>query len=239
MPTAREIAVADPELRRLRQSGRVLTFLTPAVILLAILFWGQMAGKLLGACGLVLLVVATTQLLTLGRRIEAIQKGPQPQAPAVPAGPPLFKGFLGILGLLFLICSAAALVVTILQIFGFVHLGPVWWLPFFFALMFGFVGLLQVGIGHMIAKSALRTKTLRESGLYGSARILNVAETGTTINDQPEVRCTLEVSLPGEGAYTTVITSLVPIIKVGLLTSPNPVPVRVNPSDRNDILIEW
>jgi hypothetical protein len=239
MPTAREIAVADPELRRLRQSGRVLTFLIPVAILLAIVFWRQTAGKLLGASALVLLVVATAQLLTLGRRIEAIQKGPQPQGFARSAGPPLFSGFFGILGLLFLICSAGALAVTVLQICGLVHLGPVWWLPFFFTLMFGFVGMLQVGIGVMVAKNALRTKKLRESGLYGSARILNVAETGTTINDQPEVRCTLEVSLPGEGPYTTVVTSLVPIIKVGLLTSPNPVPVHVNPSDRTDVLIEW
>ncbi|HEY3740003.1 MAG TPA: hypothetical protein VGL53_09170 [Bryobacteraceae bacterium] len=141
---------------------------------------------------------------------------------------------------IFLLISATAAAVTILGFFGIVHVpSVVWWLPLFFTFIFGLTGMSHVWIGIGQVKRARHARELRESGLRGKARILNVEQTGMTINDNPQVRCVLEITALGAPVYTVTLTSVVPIIKVGLLTSPNPLPVFINPADLNDILIDW
>jgi hypothetical protein len=140
----------------------------------------------------------------------------------------------------FLLIAASAAAVTVLGYLGIVHIPKeVWWLPSFFSVIFGLTALSHLWMAYSRIKQTQHTQALRESGLRGLARILHVEQTGVSVNDNPQVRCSLEINVPGVPAYTVTVKAVVPIIKVGLLTSPNPLPVFVNPSDLNDILIDW
>lgn len=141
---------------------------------------------------------------------------------------------------IFLLISASAGAITILSFFGIVHVpSVVWWLPPFFTFIFGLTGISHIWMALAQVKRNRHARDLRELGLRGNARILSVEQTGMTVNDNPEVRCVLEITASGGPVYTATLVSVIPIIKVGLLTSPNPVPVFVNPADLNDILIDW
>jgi hypothetical protein len=238
MPTPREIVKADPKLQKLRQFGFLLTILVAVTVLGAIVLWNRPAGRILAVCAVLLVVVAVRQLLLLGRQIEAIQRGPQPPK-LIPKSPAFFGGFMGVLGLIFVVIAGAAAVGTLLELAGLIHPGALWWMLPFFALLCGFVGLLNAGIGYAMRKSKARADMLRTSGLRGAARMLSVRETGTTVNDNPQVECDLNVSLPGRAEYTATVRTVVPLIKIGLLTSPAPVKVFVNPTDHNDIFVDW
>jgi hypothetical protein len=140
----------------------------------------------------------------------------------------------------FLIISAAAGAVTVLGFLGLIHVPTqVWWLPPFFTAIFGLTGLGHLWMGFSTIKRRRHAQELRETGLRGSARILQVQQTGVTINDNPQVECTLEITIPGMQVYSVTMKVVVPIIRVGLLTSPFPLTVFVNRADFNDVFIDW
>lgn len=76
----------------------------------------------------------------------------------------------------------------------------------FFFMMGGiFTGLpiaLFVTIGVFLARKRKRVAYLLEKGVRGKAKILDINDTGVMINNQPQVRISLEIHLPGYEVYT-------------------------------------
>ena len=101
------------------------------------------------------------------------------------------------------------------------------------------MGLTNAEIGRAFAKARARETLLRERGLRGTALIRNVRQTAVQIKDNTQVECKLQFTLPEQEEYDATVVSVVPLIKVGILTSLQPIPVFVNPTDKQDILVDW
>lgn len=72
---------------------------------------------------------------------------------------------------------------------------------------------------------------LMTHGIVGQARIDQIADTGTAINDNPRVQFTLTVTIPGRKPYPATLTQVVRRIAMGSFQPGATVPVRVSPED--------
>jgi hypothetical protein len=80
---------------------------------------------------------------------------------------------------------------------------------------------------------------LRVQGLPGTARIVGMRQTGVYLNEQPQVELNLEVTTSIQGPYPVTLKEWVPMIMLGRLTSGIPLPVKVDPANPNNLVIEW
>jgi hypothetical protein len=105
----------------------------------------------------------------------------------------------------------------------------------------GFIALSFVASG-FLARYLLR-KTSRadvlEGGVAATATILSMAETGTTVNDSPMVEFGLRVTADGQGPYDTTMKQVMPRLMIGLVHPGIQVPVKVMPTDRNEVAIDF
>ena len=135
------------------------------------------------------------------------------------------------------------------------NLGVGWFLVAFF-LIGGIaftIALPWVGIGQIwiavavvlglvylvISRRQSRMESLRQTGLPGQAQILEMAQTGVYINENPQVRMKLSVQAQGLAPYVCEKKATVPLIALGMLGSGRPLSVFVNPNDHEDIYIDW
>ncbi len=118
-------------------------------------------------------------------------------------------------------------------------------IPFAGGAMLGTGGILAiVGIGLIIAglvvgRRAAATDQLLASGIPGQASITGLTQTGMYLNENPQVRMNLIVSLPGQQPYAATHSEIVPLILLGRLSSGAPLSVRVDPTDFNRIAVDW
>lgn len=90
-------------------------------------------------------------------------------------------------------------------------------------------------IGRVMRKSAARAERLRVHGIQGRGRVTGVNPTGVTINNRPQVRFDLQVTLPGRAPYPVAVKMLVS----GQVPGPgSEVAVRVDPQNPTDVMIE-
>jgi hypothetical protein len=97
-----------------------------------------------------------------------------------------------------------------------------------------FLGVIFLGIGLVMRKSAQRAAWLRVHGLAATAEIQGTAPTGLTINGVPQMEITLLVRLPGRAPYQAYAKALMS----GAMPSGGTVSLRVHPNDPNEVLIE-
>jgi hypothetical protein len=93
---------------------------------------------------------------------------------------------------------------------------------------------------HMVnglAAEQQKTAMLMASGIVGQARIDQVSDTGTTINDNPQVQFTLTVTVPDRDPYPATLTQVVSRIAIGSFQPGATVPVRVSPEDPQTLMI--
>jgi hypothetical protein len=60
-----------------------------------------------------------------------------------------------------------------------------------------------------------------------------------SLNDQPQVEMTLLVSIPGRAPYQATRTEFVPLVLLGRLSSGVPLPVKVDPADPQQVIVDW
>ena len=82
-----------------------------------------------------------------------------------------------------------------------------------------------------------KTAALMTNGIVGQARIDQVTDTGTTVNDNPQVRFNLTVNVPGRDPYPMMLTQVVSRIAIGSFQPGATVPVRVSPDDPQSLII--
>jgi hypothetical protein len=80
---------------------------------------------------------------------------------------------------------------------------------------------------------------IKATGVPGTARIIGMRQTGVTMNEQPQIELTLEVTTTMQGPYQVVMKEYVPMMLIGRLTSGAPLPVKVDPANPNTVIIEW
>jgi hypothetical protein len=99
---------------------------------------------------------------------------------------------------------------------------------------------LLVGVIYLaINRGTNRKLALRQSGLPGTAQVLEMTQTGVYINENPQVKMKLQVQAQGIAPYQCEIKATVPLIAIGMLGPARPLTVYVNPNDHEDIFIDW
>jgi len=95
-----------------------------------------------------------------------------------------------------------------------------------------FIGLNTLIGGGMLLSASLRNQRmlrLEKTGIRGSAKVLQANETGTYINNQPQVWMELQVELPGRDPYFIEKKMVVPYLQIDQVRPGAVVDVLVNP----------
>jgi hypothetical protein len=91
-------------------------------------------------------------------------------------------------------------------------------------------------VGNLAAEQQ-KTAMLMANGVVGQARIDQVLDTGTTVNDNPQVQFGLTVTIPGREPYPATLTQVVSRLVMGNFQPGATVPVRVSPEDPQTLMI--
>ena len=107
------------------------------------------------------------------------------------------------------------------------------------AAILGVTGLILIGFGLRMRRSAADADRITRTGLAGSAQITSMTQTGMSMNDQPQIDMELLVTVPGREPYQARRKEFVPLILLGRLSAGLPLPVRVDPADPQRVIIDW
>ncbi|MGH2662987.1 MAG: hypothetical protein ACRDH8_09320 [Actinomycetota bacterium] len=111
-----------------------------------------------------------------------------------------------------------------------------------FTLTAGILGV--VGLGLMVwarswSKKAAEANRLKTQGVPGQASIMGMRQTGVYLNEQPQIELQLQVQTQMHGPYQVTVREYVPLMLLGTLSSGRPLPVKVDPANPNNLVIEW
>jgi hypothetical protein len=87
-------------------------------------------------------------------------------------------------------------------------------------------------------KNMNQNSSVLKTGISAPAVILNAEDTGTTMNESPQVRLTLQVNPAFGPSFQAVTTTFVGRLQIGLITPGSPCTVRYDPSDMTKIAVE-
>jgi hypothetical protein len=88
-----------------------------------------------------------------------------------------------------------------------------------------------------LAAEQQKTTILMASGIVGQATIDQVVDTGTTVNQNPQVQFSLTVTIPGRDPYQATLTQVVSRLVMGNFQPGSTVPVRVSAEDPQSLII--
>ncbi len=88
-------------------------------------------------------------------------------------------------------------------------------------------------------KGLINTARLQKVGLPGTAKILEVRDTGVTINNNPQVKLTMEVKNSLGQKYNTECRVLVSRINPGMFQPGMEVPVKIDPKNDQNVVIDF
>lgn len=101
-----------------------------------------------------------------------------------------------------------------------------------------FVGVFGGVFWPMLIKPMMTASKLRKTGVGATAKVLEVSDTGVTLNNSPQVKLLLEVNSP-TGTYLVETKQYVSRLQVGMFTPGSVLPVLVDPSDRDLISLDY
>ena len=82
-----------------------------------------------------------------------------------------------------------------------------------------------------------QSNKLLTTGVPAQARVLQLADTGVRLNDNPQVKLVLEVQPLGQPAYQVEIASFVSMLKLAQIQPGNTVNVRYDPADPSKVAL--
>jgi hypothetical protein len=94
-----------------------------------------------------------------------------------------------------------------------------------------------MGFFKSVATEQRRFGALMANGVVGEARIEQISDTGTTVNDNPQVQLNLTVMIPGCDPYPASLIQVVSRIAIGSFQPGATVPVRVSPDDPQTLML--
>ena len=86
--------------------------------------------------------------------------------------------------------------------------------------------------------SAIHNHNLRTNGLSAQATILQVSDTGTTINDEPVVRLLLEVEPPGQPTFQAETERVISHLQIAQFPRGAVVQVKYDPASLDVTLLD-
>jgi hypothetical protein len=80
--------------------------------------------------------------------------------------------------------------------------------------------------------------SVQVEGLSGQATIVSLREGGPYVNDRPTITMELDVELPGREGYRAQAQQVVGRLVIGRLQPGARIPVRVDPQDLADVIVD-
>ncbi len=99
-------------------------------------------------------------------------------------------------------------------------------------------GLVLAGLVVWVVVGEGRHARLRATGLAASARVVAARQTGTWVNNNPEVALDLEVSVPGRAPYAATLKAVVPQLNLVAVQPGATLAVRVAPDDAGRLALD-
>ncbi len=101
-----------------------------------------------------------------------------------------------------------------------------------------------LGIGLVVGGSMARSRAdaadrIDTGGLPGEATVTGLTQTGMSLNDNPQVKLDLSVSLPGMQPYDASRKEFVPLILLPQVQVGSVLPVHVDRNDPAKVIIDW
>ncbi len=81
-------------------------------------------------------------------------------------------------------------------------------------------------------------QSILQTGIPAQAVIRQVWQTGTFINENPQVGMQLEVRPPGGQPYVTQLNAVVPLINIPQFQPGTVVPVKISPTDASKVELD-
>jgi hypothetical protein len=103
----------------------------------------------------------------------------------------------------------------------------------------GGVGLALLYYGLRAGRKAEEVERIETTGLAGQAAITGLTQTGMSLNDNPQVEFDLSVDVPGRASYAAKRKEFVPLIMLGQIAPGAVFPVKIDPADPSNVVIEW
>lgn len=103
----------------------------------------------------------------------------------------------------------------------------------------GILGLVGFLLWKFVFKPMRETRQLLQTGLPGKAKILGLAETGVTINNQPQVKIMLEVTPDGRlgRSYQAEVKTLISMVHIPQYQPGARLLIKYDPNDPNRVAI--
>jgi hypothetical protein len=101
------------------------------------------------------------------------------------------------------------------------------------------VGIPLVWVGIRSRHKAKRVDRVEQTGVAGQATITAMTQTGMYLNNNPQIKLELQVSVPGRASYASEHKSFIPLMMLGQIQPGASFPVKVDPADPQNVVIEW
>ena len=98
-----------------------------------------------------------------------------------------------------------------------------------------FIGMFMIRF--VIDRFNRKARRLIVHGIRGTAEVVSMRETGTTVNNAPQVEFQMKVSVPGREPYTAVMKDYISLVDLAALQPGSTVDVRVDPDDPGSLII--
>jgi hypothetical protein len=101
------------------------------------------------------------------------------------------------------------------------------------------IAVLFLIIGTIVAVKGRKKRRIETGGTPGQATVLSLSQTGTYINENPQFYFDLDVNVPGMAQFRTNTRVTVPMYLVQAVGPGAVLPVRVDPANPSDLVIDW
>jgi hypothetical protein len=88
-----------------------------------------------------------------------------------------------------------------------------------------------------LRQQAAASRAILLNGVPATAKVLQLMDTGTTVNDNPMARLLLEVQMQNQAPYHAQVQMLVPRLKLAQLQPGMSVMVKVDPGDPSKVAV--
>jgi hypothetical protein len=111
------------------------------------------------------------------------------------------------------------------------------WLPMI--IMIVVIGIMATVFWKALFGPMVLSRRLAKSGFATTARVVEVSDTGVTVNNAPQVKMVLEVTPPNGGSYLVETKQLISRLQTSMYQPGNMIPVLIDLNDKNSIVINY
>ena len=111
------------------------------------------------------------------------------------------------------------------------------WIPLI--IMIVVVGIMAVIFWKTLFGPMVLSRRLEKSGYATTAKVLEVSDTGVTVNNAPQVKLLLEVTPPNGATYLVETKQLISRLQTSMYQPGSMIPVLIDLNDKDDIVINY